>query len=263
MMEARMHLSRLAGIIFFCLAFMSNSADAQMSTTSRALTKSLQTQIDLKDFALPMSFIESVALLNEKLTLQGVEARILVDVFAFKEDCGIAQIYDQPVHLPNIRRATAAHVLQMAMVQAADGKGAVVIRKGVVELTTTKRASIRYLLGQKITWACEKLTFAEAIDEISDMSGVSVVIDPRIAADKLKMPITLSFRSDVTPDVALRLAAEMADLKLAVLGSAVYLTTAANAERMLQEEGRLGIQPTPPSQAGKRVPGVSVDPFSG
>jgi len=239
---------------------MPSFANAQMPTTSRGMTKSLQTRLDLKDFLYPMSFQETVGLLREKLTAQRVDMPMLVDVVAFKEDCGIADIYDQPIHFPYTRLSTAAHLLQMALVQAADGRGALVVRKGAVVITTTKRASIRYLLGQKITWACEKLAFAEAIDEISDISGVSVVLDPRIATDKLKMPITLSFRSDVTPDAALRRVAEMADLKLAVLGSAVYLTTAANAERLQQEERRLGIQPTPPSQLGKRIPS---DPFSG
>jgi hypothetical protein len=71
-------------------------------------------------------------------------------------------------------------------------------------------------------------------EEFSSQTGISLVIDDR-HADKLDIPMTATFRNDVTLEDALTIVTNKANLKVARLPSALYVTSPENA-RSLEAE---------------------------
>jgi hypothetical protein len=74
----------------------------------------------------------------------------------------------------------------------------------------------------------------EVIEELSELTGVSVVLDGR-AKEKAKALVTARFRNDVAMQDAVRMLAEMAELKVVHLVTGLFVTTPAQAQAMQKE----------------------------
>jgi hypothetical protein len=156
---------------------------------------------------------------------------IVIDTQAFKAE-GNDTVEETPVRLPKMTGIKLGTVLQMIAAQA---NGTFRIRPGYVEVTPKERA-------RPDAWK-ENRDFAPTINaefsghpldsalrELSDASGISVVMDGRIG-EKARTSVTATL-NNVPIDTAVFILADMADLRPVVLDNVLYVTTKANAEEL-------------------------------
>ncbi len=191
---------------------------------------------------------------NPKTTLQealdtiGRDFGVTVEVNeeAFKQD-GAAPPADVPVAEKPLRKmsgATLDRVLTRVLARV-PVPTAYLLRGDVVEVTTLRalRAEIwgnyagPYL--PLVHAAFNERPLAEALRELADQSGLSVVLDVR-AADKARTPVTARLAN--TPvDTAVRLLADMAELRPFLVDNTIYVTSRENADTWEKREKiRLG-----------------------
>jgi hypothetical protein len=210
--------------------------------------------IDMKDFQAPMSLKEALGLIQDKVNAKYREEDalpILVDVKAFKaQDPAAPDVYDTQVKFPSFpRKMSIAGALEFALGEIPGRPATYLLRQGMVVVTTLQAASPKQLLRQRVMANFKQYPLHDAMDVLSEMTGLSVVVDPR--GDKSKTLVTVRF-SNVTLEGALRLLTDMADLKLVVLDDAVYVTSPANARRLLKE--RRKVNEHAPQTAEKPAP---------
>jgi hypothetical protein len=75
---------------------------------------------------------------------------------------------------------------------------------------------------------------ADILRELADDTGANIVLDAR-AKEKGKVPISITLQ-DAPLDTAVRMLADMADLKSVALDNILYVTTAENADRIRTEQ---------------------------
>jgi type II secretory pathway component HofQ len=82
--------------------------------------------------------------------------------------------------------------------------------------------------------SAEAKPLEKVLQEVAKQSGYNVVLDPR-SADKGATPIKANL-NNVPVDNAVRLLADMADLKMVQMGNILYVTTAENAAKWEKQE---------------------------
>jgi hypothetical protein len=202
----------------------------------RELSALLQQTMDTEGFQGPMSLKEAVSLLQEKLKLRGHELPIHVDVGAFQADNPeAASIYDTQVAFPAApRQMKVVQVLHFMLSRVEPANAACLIRPGYLEVTTWERAEVGYLLGQAVHVSFERRPLALALEELYQLTGVAVVLDPR-ALRQAQIPISGNFTNSPSLGSVLLLLSEMAGLKMLVGDNMIYMTTPAHARQLLRE----------------------------
>jgi RNA polymerase sigma factor (sigma-70 family) len=197
----------------------------------------LDTLVETKDLT-ERTLKEFLVLVTELLSASGVEAPILVDFEAFREEAADApNIYDTTVRFPPYpRKMTVAQCLRFALANVPGRKATFVVYRDHIEITTLKYARVESKLQQPIlaTFANRKLS--QALRELSEMTAASIVIDSRVG-DKEDRLVSATFLNDVTLAAALRVLTDMADLKVVVLrGGILYVTTPEHAEGLRKDK---------------------------
>jgi hypothetical protein len=185
---------------------------------------------------------------DPKLSLQDALARLAelydlpfdVNEEAFREE-GIEAVLAAPVldrAVPAMSRTTPAAVLRKVLARIPVESGATwMVRRDTIEITTRQhqRAEVwgpnyegPFLPLVQANF--DKRPLAEALRELAESSGFSVVLDAR-AGDKGKAPVTASF-VNVPLDTAVRTLADMADLKSVLNDNVLYVSTEARAVRL-------------------------------
>lgn len=224
-------MSRLLVLGLVLLTAAPARADSSATDTVLSL---MNERIELRDFQQPMTLKEAFGLVHEKLAARNVEAPILVDSAAFREADPDLNVNDSAIDFPpSPRQLTLAGVLQVVLGQL-PVKASYVVRQGMIVVTTQEHAQLGHLLQMRVPASFRQRPLGQAIDEISEYTGISVVVDRRVE-DCMKMPVSVRFRANVTAEDALRLLVQTADLKIVVLPSAVFVTTPAVAAEMREE----------------------------
>jgi hypothetical protein len=214
--------------------------DAKPGKVLNLLDK-LATVIETKDLATPMTLREMLDRLIERCAAKGVDLQVLVDVVGFKnENPDAASPDDAPVQLrgPSM---TVAEALQMVVRQIPTNNGTLLLRRGIVEITTVDASNLDLLLTQKVLARFNKTPLVDVMRQLSEDFGISILADPR-SQDKLQIPISAEFRGNMSVEFAVRVIADMADLGIAMLGGGLYVTTPANAaalEKKLRQRKRV------------------------
>ena len=112
---------------------------------------------------------------------------------------------------------------------------------------STEDAVITRQLRQRVSLDCDGTEFAAAIKQLAADTGVNVVVDPRLK-DKAKTAVTLKL-DDVPLETAVRLMAEVSDLR-AVRSSNVLFVTSMEKAKDFRDDG-----PTMPAPANPFFPG--------
>ncbi|MBA4188296.1 MAG: hypothetical protein C0467_09850 [Planctomycetaceae bacterium] len=86
------------------------------------------------------------------------------------------------------------------------------------------------IYGGVVSVAAERKPLADILGDLRKQSGANIILDPRCEGQEKKAPLTLTL-GDVRLYDALRVIADMADLKLVYAGNIYYVTTAANAKQ--------------------------------
>jgi hypothetical protein len=178
-------------------------------------------RIDIDSRMFPVSFKEAVKVLTDKYGFPP----ILVETAAFKEENPeAAHVYDTHVNLPDLKNVTRAKVLKMILRQIDPPNATFLVRPGHVEVTTFEGAAPG---RQPVEASFADKPLTEALDELADMTGISIVLDAR-AGDKGRTRINARLQQETNLVNAVRLLADMADLKLMVVNNVLYVTLRSN-----------------------------------
>jgi hypothetical protein len=196
----------------------------------KALGALLNQAIETKDFLAPMTIKEALDRLGGWIANFVADSPLFIDEEAFlAEEPNARDLLSTEIRFPSLPRKMTIGACLRAILGKVPGHNATfLLRNGMLEITTVKAASPKQLLRQRVVANFQNLPLDEAIDELSEQTGLSVIVDAR-AGDKKRAPVTAALGNDVTLEAALRLLADMADLKLVVMADAVYVTTPANA----------------------------------
>jgi hypothetical protein len=194
------------------------------------------------------------------------EARSLNDVIAdLKERVKIAILLDPAVfqiglnpNLPNVS-------VTQKQVKFRDGLKAVLapynLRFGLVKeglFISTEEGLVVRQLRQRVQVDCDGTPFATAAKQLAADTGANLVIDPRLK-EKATAAVTLKLE-DVPLETAVRLLAEVADLRAVRMNNVLFVTTPERAEKLRPDAD--GPVPAPgPNNAF--FPGLNPQPLPG
>jgi hypothetical protein len=213
--------------------------------------------LDMKDLQNPMTLKEALARIEDQVAAKGRHISIFVDAEAFKEENPDApSIYDTqtlfPAYPKHMRLQTA---LRLLLARVSPPNATYILRDGMVEITTYLRSGRDALLRQRISADFKQRPLADVLHELAERSGVSVVVDPR-TGERAKTAVSATFRGDISLEAALRLLADLAELKAVVLPSGTYVTTPENAERIGKEQKRWLVPPNAEPGGTRLAPGA-------
>jgi hypothetical protein len=167
-----------------------------------------------------------------------------VNEAAFKadnvEDVLQAKVMEKP--LPAAKRTTIDALLKKVLARVPSSSGTTyLLRRDVIEITTASAAQTE-IWGKDFDGPYlplvhadfEKKPLAEALEELASASGFNIVIDARVA-EKAKTAVTARLLN-APLDTAVRLLADMSDLKPFQTDNLLYVTTRENADRLEAQE---------------------------
>jgi hypothetical protein len=166
---------------------------------------------------------------------------ILVNDDAFQA-IGVGNPGDSPVYLPkmsNVPLRQVLHKLLSHLKGDEQHRGTFLIRDDHIEVTTTRHANPALWIGQArqgvpvVSCDFDREPLAEALRQLSESTGISVVLDPR--SDKARKTLTAAL-DNVPLDTAVGLIADMADLKAVSLDNVLYVTGRENAKELEAEK---------------------------
>jgi hypothetical protein len=116
-------------------------------------------------------------------------------------------------------------------------------------ITTEEMATYRHL-KQPVSVDLDRVKFHIALKQLARDTGANLIVDPKVHKEA-ETAITLQL-DDVPLETAVRMMAEMAELKPARLGNVLFITTKANAKE-LRSEPELVPAPQPFGGMDERV----------
>jgi len=130
------------------------------------------------------------------------------------------------------------------------------LNTGIEEVTPILPEKVlnEQVYGPVVSVAADRKPLSDILASLRKQSGANIVLDPRCEAQEKKAAVTVSL-NDVRLYDALRVIADMAELKMVYAGNIYYVTTPANAKTFqppaprpqIMMGGQLGGQlPTPP-----------------
>lgn len=188
-----------------------------------------------------------VALANQTLAARGIDATVTVNTAAFRaENPEFPELTKIPVKLPAAARPISVGAVLRSALGQMPGPATFLVRRGNIEITTTKHADLNYLLHQKVTAVYQNVPLSAALDDIADVTGISVIVDRRVE-DYMHTPVSGRFRGNVSAIDAVRLLAQSAELKVVMLPTALYVTSAATAASLRDEQANWAppVEPLP------------------
>jgi hypothetical protein len=103
----------------------------------------------------------------------------------------------------------------------------------------------------------QRLTLAQALDKLSEETGVSIVLDPRVDEMAKSTEVRCSIRN-LKLLSAVRLLANMADLSVLDVDGALYVSTEENIAKYQRDvnrnEGTITVGPIPPATNVAPIP---------
>jgi hypothetical protein len=212
--------------------------------SSAQILKQLAGPIDIPDvLAAPTNLAEAFQYLQK---VRGWPP-VAFDRSAFlAENPDAADVRDTQVQLPPLKAVPRARVLRMLLDAIPTGNATYLVRGGHVLITTRQGAGP----GRQVIHAASvKKPLEEALQDLAEETGVSVLLDAR-AATQGRTAVTANFRNETTLLNAVRLLADMAGLKVVVADNAVYVTLSSNRARFPETEL---FRKNLPAEAGAQV----------
>ena len=90
------------------------------------------------------------------------------------------------------------------------------------------------LLREPVQVTADETPLTDALREIAEATGANIIVDVRLK-EKAKVPVTAHLQH-VPLETAVRLLADMAEVKAVALDNVLYVTTKENADKLKQEE---------------------------
>jgi hypothetical protein len=212
-------------------------------TANQKLLKLLDDVLETKSYEAPagMSLKDFINLLRDIYAKhKGIELPILVDFDAFKEEN--PDVYKEPADLYDIkvtisqepRHLTLRRILEQAVAKIPTNNATFIVRKNAIEITTVERTTPSIMFNTPVSAVFNNRRLADAFQELSGATGVSIVASPSVS-NQLDNQISATFANTVPLKTAVKVLAEMADLKMVELPGVLYVTTQQNAEALLKD----------------------------
>jgi hypothetical protein len=208
---------------------------AAQRLTSRAVLANLQTEIKLADLGPSIKLSEMLDYFGGHLKERGREVVFSVDEEAYRDEAPDApNVFDTNINLRGLPAKTSIQAALRYAVQRLPIKSAFLVREGKVDIVPIARTAKEYMLNQTFYADFKQRPLDEALEELSDLTGVSIVMDARVK-EKALTPVSARFHDDVAVQDAARMLADMADLKIVYLVTGIYVTTPDHAKEMQRE----------------------------
>jgi hypothetical protein len=203
---------------------------------------------DAKEIPPPTSAALLQQLLQKKLNIEGIDPNtplrdvlhhfsatqgftILVDVQAYHDDLQVQEPDQMPTKLPKMTQVTLRAILNQIAKQV---QGAVIQEGTILWLVPQQRARM-HLMQQPVDVQFSKTHLEQALQQITDQTGFSIVLDTYRGAENAKVPISAKLHGVGLED-AVQMLANLAGLKAVLIGDALYVTTEENAAQLEQEQ---------------------------
>lgn len=192
------------------------------------------------------------------------QARTLNDVITdLKEKSKIAVILDNSVYQFGLDPNQPTVNVNLKGVKLKDGLKQVLapynLKFGLTQeglFISSEEGVITRQLRQRVSVDCDGTEFAATLKQLASDTGTNVIVDPRLG-DKAKKGITLKL-DDVPLESAVRLLAEVADLRAVRTSNVLFVTTPEKAKDF-KDDGPTTPSPLNPffgGGAGIAIPGV-------
>ena len=120
---------------------------------------------------------------------------------------------------------------------------------GDTVLVSTDEVAMLRQVRQRVSIDLEKMELGKALRQLARETGTNLIVDTRVAKDA-QTPVTLQME-DVPLETAVRLMAEMVNLKPVRVGNTLFVTSKANANELRNDPD---LQPPPmPNNPNERV----------
>lgn len=166
---------------------------------------------------------------------------ILMDTELFKNDLQIMEPETQPVKLDPMNGVRFETWLRLILQQ---GQADFFVQPDGIIRVVPKNTVVEHMLAQKVTANLDKKPLGEALKQLSEQTGLTIVLDERRAGDKVKTVVSADLRN-VSLDAALLLLADLAELETVTVDRAVYVTTSENAKKIRAELERKRAESNP------------------
>jgi hypothetical protein len=206
----------------------------ELELGSGEITDYLRIVISTEGLQEPVKLKVALEFLSDKV---GGKLPIVIESKAFSSGTGEDSTgpYEQDVSLPPVpKKMTLDTALRLMLSQVGKGQATYLVRQGQIEIVPASHATAKYLLAHRVMINFAGTSLKDALAEISELSGLSINIDPSVG-DKKATPIKAQFRNASVRDVLVT-ATDLADLKFVVLQSSVYVTSATKARALAEEE---------------------------
>lgn len=178
------------------------------------------------------------------------QARTLNDVINdVKEKTKVAVVLDSSVYNFGLDPNQPTVTVNLKQVKLKDGLKSVLapynLKFGLTAdgiYISTEEGLITRQLRQRVSVDCDGTEFATAAKQLANDTGANVVVDPRLG-DKAKKAVTLKL-DDVPLETAVRLLAEVADLRAVRMSNVLFVTTPDKA-KVLREDSDGPTTPSP------------------
>jgi type II secretory pathway component GspD/PulD (secretin) len=120
---------------------------------------------------------------------------------------------------------------------------------GDTVLVSTDDVAMLRQVRQRVSIDLEKVDLAKALKQLARETGTNLIVDTRAGKDA-QTPVTLQME-DVPLETAVRLMAEMVNLKPVRVGNTLFVTTKANANELRNDPD---LQPAMPNNPNERLP---------
>jgi hypothetical protein len=184
------------------------------------------------------------------------QSRSLTDVVNdIKEKTKVPVVLDNMVFQFGLDPSQPVVTVNLKQVKLKDGLKAALapfnLRYGLTAegvYISTEEGVITRQLRQRVSVDCDGTSFSAAAKQLALDTGANVVVDPRLG-DKANKSVTLRLE-DVPLETAVRLLAEVADLRATRMSNVLFVTTADKVkERGLPDDG-----PAPPGMPNPFFP---------
>jgi hypothetical protein len=225
--------------------------------TSREILSSLQVEVDtanLRNESLKLA--EWLDVIRDALQKKGREIAFNVDEETYRDESPDApKILESQVTFKSLPPKTTVNLLLRRALNQLPIPSTFIVRAGRVDIVPQSRATKPYMLNQTFHVDFKDRPLGSALEELSELTGVSLVMDARVK-EKAQTPVTARFHDDVALQDAVRMLTDMAELKIVYLVTGLYVTTPEHAAAMQKELRQIYDTPANiPAGIGPSAPG--------
>ncbi len=205
-------------------------------SANEAIRSSLALRIETKLYENPLPLRDALGLFTDSLQQKNQSVDVIVDGSAFRNvvENGSVDLYKADVSIPPLPKTLTAEVALQKILEKLPVESTFLVRAGAVVIVPVSYLRNRDFLNYPILTRFENAPLEHVLEELSDLSGISIALDATAAKD-LRTKVSLNLRNVPLED-ALVLVTEMVGLKYVLLNQSVIVTSPERASQIAEDE---------------------------